>query len=427
MIFRKSELEKVLHSWAEQGGELDGAIIADVGRAVRSVAEAKAVCHALDAFRARFDGRHDGVISPLFTFAAFFQNVESEDAYRFFAGEGLPRLRLWVEDLIDGRQVDEDAVMFILKILAMYRQSQDVALIARVVRMSQYADSYNWSIIFSEFGPDHPFAGDMIDALRDPLPEGFALVAYLDMANALALAGKLDRHPFDSGPGSERLEAFLRDEDEENYGNAISATAALPFIESSQRGRLLQAAYDHRDPLVRIEAAWAQAKTGDPEGSARLSRFCMDPRYSHRACQYLEELGFAEEIPLEASEPEFQAVAEMANWLAYPSEFGRPPDAIELFDTREFYWPPTNDTRRLFLVKYAFDDVDGEAQTGIGLVGSVTFALFGEATADRSAEDIYGLHCCWELEMNGDPRAPEDRTAENGRQILARYDPGFGT
>jgi hypothetical protein len=31
------------------------------------------------------------------------------------------------------------------------------------------------------------------------------------------------------------------------------------------------------------------------------------------------------------------------------------------------------------------------------MVGAATFALFGEATADLPPEDIYGLHCCWEL------------------------------
>jgi hypothetical protein len=58
-------------------------------------------------------------------------------------------------------------------------------------------------------------------------------------------------------------------------------------------------------------------------------------------------------------------------------------------------------------------------------VGSVTFALFGEATADLSPEDVYGLHCAWELECNGDGRAPKKRTAKAGRKILASYNENF--
>jgi hypothetical protein len=52
------------------------------------------------------------------------------------------------------------------------------------------------------------------------------------------------------------------------------------------------------------------------------------------------------------------------------------------------------------------------------MVGSVTFALFGEATAELCPEDVYGLHCCWELARNEDPRAPEKRTARAGRELL---------
>ena len=33
-------------------------------------------------------------------------------------------------------------------------------------------------------------------------------------------------------------------------------------------------------------------------------------------------------------------------------------------------------------------------------------------------EDAYALHCCWELEVNDDLRAPEVRTIAAGRAIL---------
>jgi hypothetical protein len=52
------------------------------------------------------------------------------------------------------------------------------------------------------------------------------------------------------------------------------------------------------------------------------------------------------------------------------------------------------------------------------MYGSVTFALFGESTVDLSAEDAYALHCCWELEVNGDPRAPKKRSVRAGRKLL---------
>ena len=80
----------------------------------------------------------------------------------------------------------------------------------------------------------------------------------------------------------------------------------------------------------------------------------------------------------------------------------------------------------LWQVKYRCAAADDEPeQEGIGLIGSTTFVLFGETHAGMPPEDIYGLHCCYELAWAGNPRAPEDRTAEAGRKLLAAQNPGF--
>jgi len=38
-------------------------------------------------------------------------------------------------------------------------------------------------------------------------------------------------------------------------------------------------------------------------------------------------------------------------------------------------------------------------ETGCGLVGSTTFCLFSPKLASRPPEDVYAVHCCWELEQ----------------------------
>ncbi|MBK9156247.1 MAG: HEAT repeat domain-containing protein [Chloracidobacterium sp.] len=425
MIFGKSPLEKAIDQWSKEGGKLDDFSQSSRNQPVRSKSEAKAICRALDSLRLRENTDNQDFWSSLHTLVAFFQQVDSEEALEIFVQVGLPCLRMWIRDGVDGKHVDEDNLLFIMKILAMYREREDVDLIARAARKPISSDGFMWSIIFGQFGSEHPFANEMVDALRDPLPTGFILISYLDMANALAIAGTLDQHPFDSNAGLTHLQSWLTDTDEENFSYALSSTAALPFIDKSACEKLLQTAFEHPDPSVRMEAAWAEAKSGDPAGVERLSELCLDPRFSRTAQQYLQQLGLDDVIPGEAKKAAFQAVAEMANWLAHPSEFGRPPDAIELFDVRELFWPPTNDNRCVSLVKYSYDDVDGEPEVGVGMVGSVTFALFGQATAELLPEDIYALHCCWELEMNDDPRAPENRTAEGGRKILAQFNKGF--
>ncbi|MEY3443675.1 MAG: hypothetical protein RLZZ519_1956, partial [Bacteroidota bacterium] len=35
------------------------------------------------------------------------------------------------------------------------------------------------------------------------------------------------------------------------------------------------------------------------------------------------------------------------------------------------------------------------------------------------------LHCCWELEGNGDKRAPQKRSIAAGLKLLAAENPGF--
>jgi hypothetical protein len=285
------------------------------------------------------------------------------------------------------------------------------------VRKPIAPDDYFWSAVF-RFDEHHPHARRMMEALRDPLPEGFVGITLLDNANQLAIAGAIDAHPFDTPAGRARLAGYLRDPLAENFSYAHSATAALPFL--SDRGDLLEVAAQHPEPSVRMEAAWAAAKVGDDTGLDRLAQLALDPRQSAVAQRYLEELGHGDRIPADARTSSFRAVAAMAEWLAHPSELGHPPETIELYDQRELQWPPTNDRRVVALVRFE----DGDT-SGIGMVGSITFALFGEATADLSAEDVYGLHCCWELEMNGDKRAPKKRTAKAGRALLAKANADF--
>jgi hypothetical protein len=426
-MFGKSTLKKSLDKWVQKGGDLSEILSLDNDAQVKTKAEADSICAALDAIRNEPERNNDeDFSSPLHTLTAFFQQVGSRKAFDVLRQEGLPRLRMWVRDLLDGKDIHEGDVLFILKILSMFHQQEDVAVIAEAARKPVDADGFLWSIIFNQFVAKHPCSQEMIDALRDPLPTDFILVSYLDMANRLALAGKLDQHPFDSPEGQKHLEAWLLNTDKDKFSYAHSAAASLPFVGKSACNTLLPVAQKHLDPAIRIEAARVQVRYGDLSGLDQLAKHCLDPSLSHTAQTYLEELGYEDRIPEAAINPEFKAIAEMANWLSHPQEFGRPPDKIELFDTRKLFWPPTNDKRQLTLAKYTYNATDGnEPDIGVGMTGSTTVALFGETTADLSPEDIYGLHCCWELQMNEDKCAPEERSAKAGREILRQRNEGF--
>jgi hypothetical protein len=128
---------------------------------------------------------------------------------------------------------------------------------------------------------------------------------------------------------------------------------------------------------------------------------------------YPEELGSQPAPVKEEERPLLEAMAEMSQWLEHPMELGQAPDHLEIYDHRRLFWPPTNDERDVWLFRYRYEG--NPPEEGVGMVGSVTFALFGEAMSALPPEDIYALHCVWELQQKGDNRAPKERTAQTNR------------
>jgi hypothetical protein len=362
--------------------------------------------------------------SALHQLAAYFQSVESKKAAEVLRDEGHPQLiRLFdLEYEMDDHHADE--LMFLLKIFAMYGQEDGAQRIIQAAHDSFESTNFMWSVVFREMAAEgHPCRFLVAEALSEPLPKGFIAVTFLDFINELAVRGEIREHPFDTSAGRKLLRGWLMSNRCDEYSYALSATTSLPFIATPHRNRLLALAMDHADAKVQLEAAWASAKLGSTAGLKMLARMCLDPNHSTTACAYLEEINQSEAIPPQAKDPNFQAMAEMCDWLAHPQEYGRSPDHIELYDTRVIFWPPTDDRRRLWLFKYVYQAPEpGQPdEVGIGMVGSVTFALFGETKADLPPEDVYALHCCWELEVNNDPRAPRKRSVAAGKKILARY------
>jgi hypothetical protein len=339
----------------------------------------------------------------------------------------VPHVVRLVDHHVQLKDLDASAILFALRVLSLYGSKSAVERIADLSRQEWVAGEFLWSILLEVYArKDHPHRSELVESLRDPLPRGFAAVAYLDLTNTMAREGALLSHPFDTQAGHSLMRAWLsaQSEDEDSY--AISAVAAVPFLSSPAREQLLDLAKKHRSAEVRLEASWANARIGRRRGVNELAKAALDPALSPRAIAYLEELGMVHEVPKAAFEPTFRAKAEMISWLRHPMEFGRLPDQIELYDSRELVWPPTNDKRRVYLFRYEYEprSADDERDVGIGMVGSVTFALFGESTGDKSPAEVYALHCAWELQQNADARAPNKRTVSSGMRILRKANPG---
>ena len=424
-MFGKSKLRKALEQATQPGANLSDELYALSDYEITSRADAEAICDALVYWSEQPVTKNEESLllsTPIHEVAGLFQQVASDKAAQVLHEKGLPiLLRRFDRQLPAHDDAVADELLFLLKIFALYPSPPGLERIVQAARQPLRPESFMWSVIFGAFTVAHPLHAELIEALRAPLPAEFIGVTYLDLTNRAAHENQLPHHPFDTPSGYDQLRGWLIDINEETFSYAVSATANLPWLSQPARDELLALAQRHPELEIQLEAAWAQARAGDRAGIVTLQKHCLTPHLSQKAQHYLTELNAADAVPPAALAPEFQAMAEMCSWLAHPMELGSAPSELTQFDTREIYWPPTKDTRRVWLFKYRYDDSEDlteESRTGLGMVGSITFALFGDTTIELSAEDAYALHCCWELQQLGDKRAPVERSIEAGRKLL---------
>lgn len=418
---RMSKLQKALTQGMDDGADLAQEIYELGEYALADVEDCQALQEAIEAWDASRGTATPRGFEELQALSGLLQDVSSHEAYEYIRDETLPKLVeiFRREATPTARDQDLAELLFLLKLLAMFQSDEGIECLIEAVQSGFGSEEYLWEVIFQIFcDADHPAREYVANALREPLPRGFAAVTYLDFVNTLAREELLESHPFDTPEGLALLNEWLLDPDRFSY--AHSAAASLPFLFSPERDSLMALAMEHVDSAVQLESAWASARLGGEGGVKLLARFAQDLPHAATAIEYLHELGRDDAIPESSREPDFQALAEMCQWLAHPNEFGEPPIELTLFDTRELFWPPTNDRRQVWLFRYRYPENEaGEAaEEGLGMVGSVTFSLLDEVTAAHSPEDAYALHCCWELEYQEDPRAPVERSIEAGREIL---------
>ena len=87
-----------------------------------------------------------------------------------------------------------------------------------------------------------------------------------------------------------------------------------------------------------------------------------------------------------ASDPMF----EMVDWLAFPTEFGRFPDEIQVFDTRRINWPGRDYPIRAHRYRFRYD-----GDWAYGITGPLTFALGDQDFEGKSPKEIYSAYADW--------------------------------
>ena len=274
-----------------------------------------------------------------------------------------------------------------LSVLVRLGQADDTVLLVRVARKPVYYDHLReWESIFHEVLEYHPNPEDVLNRLREPLPEGFCRTAYLDLANALCFENRVQRHPFDTDEGFDflmlRAGLVRESESHEDFntldkdGFVISAIKAAAFLSKERSELLLKAVGDHEMEHVRREASWAKARRGGHEGIRYLNEQFQTVRFHFRAKKYLSALGIDRPDIQATNTEQFIALAVYVDQMAKVHHWGYPLDRLKVIDQLDVIWPEPDQITRFWLVAFDTKNLspekeqrhEGERRTGFSLV-----------------------------------------------------------
>jgi hypothetical protein len=416
---------KALEQWCLEGGSLRQALERFRGHEIASPAEVIAICRALDALHSNealhttSDGR------PLEIIAQLFSTPKTPEAEQAIIADGLQWLRWYATDALAGKPFDTHDLLSVLKVLAKYRQKEDVSVIYKAITFRIAADDPAWFEIFDAFRDKHPYIKPFLQSLAKHLPHGRCCLAFLTLCNHIATTKQLQPHAFNAPVSMEKLKIYLHPQSHRSLEFAQAAICTAPLLEESNRNTLLQLGDSHPDPSIPFLAKVMRATLGDQREIEALVTRCLDVNRSYETQLVLKEIGLEKHIPEASQKEDFLALAKTAHWLLSESPLRCSPDRVHLMESRELFWLPRHHPVRLYAVKYEFDHPQGELaiRDGIALVGSITHSLIGETNASMDLVDVYGLHCCWELEALNDPLAPRNRTLKTGRNLLRKHNP----
>lgn len=394
----------------------------------------------------------------------------TEKAYSAAVMFILPQLRRLVDDALaraESERVDADLLVLAVKALIESEQEQaDVQRLLDVLRVknsafrSELCDASSWYDLFGVFDLENPYTQFFYKHVCEYLPQGFCSNALLDVSNnfwmdhgqsRLVTAVKL-KHPYDCVQGVRILESLITAEvssddveRQELLANVESAVGALPFIHSVDVEPLLKAAEAFNETDVCIVTAWARIKRdahlvsdASQQALAYLVGASQDFKISCYVQGRLSDLGLESYIPKEVLDGAFAAKAAMYSGLMNSWEYSlREPTSFELIDERELYWPALKKVCKVYLFAYSYM---GEQEEDKELFAQYSFPHYGlvvqgqeplslvQVTQGCSIEDVYALHCAWEMQDFSSPKVfyhQRDAHLAKGLALLKKYNPEF--
>lgn len=330
-----------------------------------------------------------------------------------------PESRAHITKIYNDLRANDRTAWALLGWLAALRGRHELALFAELLVAMPPGDVPQLAVAF---GPLFQWldydAGALFPKLLDALPHKHLAGAILDLANYLTREQMLAEHP--AKARSKELIALLGAlvqrlgtiEDEPDAADrsaqevgaiiaqslplAVSLCDALALIgDPDAIGKLYQA-MDLRHRRLRTEAAAALARLGEKAGVDILVELVVEPVARLRVLAYAQELDFVDRIDPEYSTDAARAEAQLALWLAQPSQFGIPPTKLELVDEREQFWPSFDEPVKCFLFRYHYDLGYGTL-SNIGIAGPLEHT-FAADLADLPPDDIYAAFAGWQVE-----------------------------
>lgn len=240
----------------------------------------------------------------------------------------------------------------------------------------------------------------------------------LDLCNYLTREGRVPQHPAATrkhelltllGDLVQRLEKLAENAETEpaalkerarQVDDGVSLTVALcdacALVGDKDAVGKLHQALELRHRRVRTEAAAALARLGEAEGQKSLVALAAEPVCRLRVLAYAEELGLLDRVAAEHQTLAARAEAELALWLAQPSQVGIPPEQLELVDERSQYWPGYDDPVECYLFRFTYSFANGQ-YSNIGIAGPLTHA-FSADLGDLGPDDIYAAFAGWDAQ-----------------------------